>query len=388
MTMFSTLLLQIEQRPLGVRIGELLAQFWPILLTAALGCSAIYLLLPRARRFPPLWGAAVAGLTLIALGWLLHATELMAVESVLFYAFSGLAVVFAGLMIAQRNPVHAALSFAMVVLSTCGLFLLLAAPFLMAATIIIYAGAIVVTFLFVIMLAQQAGLSSADQRSREPFLATVAGFVLVAAILCVLHQSYRTSRLDPLIEQASQAAEAKTVAQWQSILGQDDTFFQEFRAQLYHGKPPPIRENMSAIEQSKRDLYDTLDETQLLWNSVKPRPEGADKAGVPGEAKLDQLRKSFARVKEYGLAVRQGQGSVQPNGKVLLSPMSGVTPDKKMVLDKNGKPVEQLPAENVAGLGKALFTDYLLAVELAGTLLLVVTIGAIAIAGRRPEGLR
>ena len=41
--------------------------------------------------------------------------------------------------------------------STCGLFLLQAAPFLMAATIIIYAGAIVVTFLFVIMLAQQEG---------------------------------------------------------------------------------------------------------------------------------------------------------------------------------------------------------------------------------------
>ena len=47
-----------------------------------------------------------------------------------------------------------------------------------------------------------------------------------------------------------------------------------------------------------------------------------------------------------------------------------------------------LPAENVAGLGRSLFTDYLLAVELAGTLLLVATIGAIAIAGRRPEGLR
>ena len=48
----------------------------------------------------------------------------------------------------------------------------------------------------------------------------------------------------------------------------------------------------------------------------------------------------------------------------------------------------QLPAENVADLGRSLFTDYLLAVELGGTLLLVATIGAIAIAGRRAEGLR
>ena len=47
-----------------------------------------------------------------------------------------------------------------------------------------------------------------------------------------------------------------------------------------------------------------------------------------------------------------------------------------------------LPAENVASLGRSLFTDYLLPVELAGTLLLVATIGAIAIASRRTEGLR
>ena len=58
-------------------------------------------------------------------------------------------------------------SFALVVLSSCGLFLLQAAPFLMAATIIVYAGAIVVTFLFVIMLAHQEGPSDADYRSRE-----------------------------------------------------------------------------------------------------------------------------------------------------------------------------------------------------------------------------
>jgi len=47
-----------------------------------------------------------------------------------------------------------------------------------------------------------------------------------------------------------------------------------------------------------------------------------------------------------------------------------------------------LPAENVSALGRTLFTDYLLPVELAGTLLLVATVGAIAIAGRRGEGLR
>ena len=42
-----------------------------------------------------------------------------------------------------------------------------------------------------------------------------------------------------------------------------------------------------------------------------------------------------------------------------------------------------MPADNVASMGRSLFTDYLLAVELAGTLLLVATIGAVAIAMRK-----
>src|SRR6202007_2809329 len=108
-------------------------------------------------------------------GWLLIRSGGLHADTVLFYAFSAVALVGGALLVTQRNPVHAALSFALVVLSTCGLFLLQAAPFLMAATIIVYAGAIIVTFLFVIMLAQQEGRSDADQRTREPFLASLAG---------------------------------------------------------------------------------------------------------------------------------------------------------------------------------------------------------------------
>ena len=79
------------------------------------------------------------------------------------------------LMITNRNPVYSALWFALATLSVCGLFLLQSAPFLAAATVIVYAGAIVVTFVFVIMLAQQSGATVYDQRSRQPFLATVFG---------------------------------------------------------------------------------------------------------------------------------------------------------------------------------------------------------------------
>ena len=51
-------------------------------------------------------------------------------------------------------------------------------------------------------------------------------------------------------------------------------------------------------------------------------------------------------------------------------------------------PCPPQPDGNVAALGRTLFTDYLMPVELAATLLLVATIGAIAIAGRRSEELR
>ena len=52
------------------------------------------------------------------------------------------------------------------------------------------------------------------------------------------------------------------------------------------------------------------------------------------------------------------------------------------------EPATKMPANNVAALGKVLFVDYLIPVEMAGMLLLVATIGAIAIAGRRSEELR
>src|SRR5262249_20661873 len=75
-----------------------------------------------------------------------------------------------------------------------------------------------------------------------------------------------------------------------------------------------------------------------------------------------------------------------PPADLPLSPLSGPpanTPTEEVRRNQEtGMPY--LPAENAAYLGRSLFTDYLLPVELAGTLLLVATIGAIAVAHRRP----
>ncbi|MFN5740619.1 MAG: NADH-quinone oxidoreductase subunit J [Planctomyces sp.] len=50
------------------------------------------------------------------------------------------------------------------------------------------------------------------------------------------------------------------------------------------------------------------------------------------------------------------------------------------------KATPETPVGSMKGLGRSLFGDYLFAVELAGTILLVASIGAIAIAPRREEG--
>ena len=158
------------------------------------GTVAVYLLLPRPRPYPAWIGASALpplavldspGATILRTGGSLRSETFL-----FFYAFSAIAVVSGTLLVTQHNPARAALAFTLVILSTCGLFLLLAAPFLMAATIIIYAGAIIVTFLFVLMLAQQTGLGDADARSREPLLATLTGFVLLGTLVYVLQIVY------------------------------------------------------------------------------------------------------------------------------------------------------------------------------------------------------
>ena len=73
-------------------------------------------------------------------------------EQVLFWLFGIVGIGSAILMVAKRNPVHSALFLVVVLFCVAGIYLLLGAEFLAAIQIIVYAGAIMVLFLFVIML--------------------------------------------------------------------------------------------------------------------------------------------------------------------------------------------------------------------------------------------
>ena len=100
----------------------------------------------------------------------------------------------------------------------------------------------------------------------------------------------------------------------------------------------------------------------------------------------------FARiVVSLKSSLRAGSSETMPIGVAnnLVFTSDDVTVSEHgIVRPAEGGPDERrkLPAANVSALGRTLFSDHLLAIELAGTLLLVATVGAIAIAGGRREG--
>src|SRR5215470_11028119 len=84
-----------------------------------------------------------------------------------FYMLSGLAVLGGVLVITRRNPVHSALALILTLLALAGLYLMLYAPFVAGVQIILYAGGIMVLFLFVIMLVNIARAEKEEQFNKQ-----------------------------------------------------------------------------------------------------------------------------------------------------------------------------------------------------------------------------
>jgi NADH-quinone oxidoreductase subunit J len=110
----------------------------------------------------------------------------------LFYAFAFLALVCGFLVVANpfsRNPVTSAMFLVLTIASLAGLFVLLGAFFLAAVQVLVYAGAVMVLFLFVIMLLD---LKTEERRKIKSF-GVIGGVVSVGAILAIFMRSlYRT----------------------------------------------------------------------------------------------------------------------------------------------------------------------------------------------------
>lgn len=76
----------------------------------------------------------------------------MMIDAVLFYVFAAIAVASAVVVIAQRNPMYSAFALVVTLCSVAVIFALLGSPFIAVLQVIVYAGAIMVLFLFVLML--------------------------------------------------------------------------------------------------------------------------------------------------------------------------------------------------------------------------------------------
>lgn len=160
----------------------------------ALGGIGVALALPRKALGPQLAGAVIAAAAggIMVLLLTLKGVQSNQFTNIYFYIFGAIALGGALRVITHAKPVYAALYFILTILATAGLFLILSAEFMAFALIIVYAGAILITYLFVIMLATQAPeenveyLAEYDVKSREPIVATVVGFVLLGVLTALM----------------------------------------------------------------------------------------------------------------------------------------------------------------------------------------------------------
>jgi len=117
----------------------------------------------------------------------------------LFILFSLLTLVFGSLVVASRNPVNSALCLVATIVSMSGLFVLLNAFFLAAVQILVYAGAVMVLFLFVIMLLD---LKAEEKKSVRVF-SLAAGFLSVSGIVGVFWSALERGSIDTIYEPVS-----------------------------------------------------------------------------------------------------------------------------------------------------------------------------------------
>ena len=114
-----------------------------------------------------------------------------ALPDILFYVFAALTLLCGVLVIANpfsRNPVTSAMFLVLTIVSMAGLFVLLQAFFLAAVQIIVYAGAVMVLFLFVIMLLDL----KEEERRRIKKFGLVAGLVAVGGIVSIFFKALST----------------------------------------------------------------------------------------------------------------------------------------------------------------------------------------------------
>jgi NADH-quinone oxidoreductase subunit J len=192
--------------PIAIAIPVAASVVPPVLILVLCAVAGIgtVLLLPGRKDAPlrKIGGAVTLAAGLILAALLVRGAAESGGMGVYFWLFSAIALAGAIRVVTHPRPVYSAMYFVLTVLATAGLFVLLWAEFMAAALVLIYAGAILVTYVFVIMLAAEAadprraggttgalsGLAEHDAVSRDPLIASAVGFLLMGVLLFVIFE--------------------------------------------------------------------------------------------------------------------------------------------------------------------------------------------------------
>ncbi len=129
----------------------------------------------------------------------------------IFIVLAAIAIVSALNVILRRNPVHSAIFLAFTIVCLAGIFVLLNAEFIAAIEIIIYGGAIIVLFLFTMMLLDIRGGMLGHQWQRQSGVALPVVILLLLAVGVVAYGTVTVTGLPPSTITAEQAAQMGSV---------------------------------------------------------------------------------------------------------------------------------------------------------------------------------
>jgi len=122
------------------------------------------------------------------------------VATAFFFYFSTIIVLTSILVVALRNPVYSALSLLIMFFHVAGLYVTLHAEFLAAVQIIVYAGAILVLYLFVVML---LNLKREERYHRQSPVAAVLGLaILTEIVLLIAQRNFSSEPASPVFASA------------------------------------------------------------------------------------------------------------------------------------------------------------------------------------------
>ncbi len=111
------------------------------------------------------------------------------IEKIIFYVFAAILLLAALLVITARNPVHSALSLVLAFFTSAALWLLVEAEFLGIALVLVYVGAVMVLFLFVVMMLDINVAVLREGFARYLPLGALVGVVMVLEMLLVIGAS-------------------------------------------------------------------------------------------------------------------------------------------------------------------------------------------------------